>query len=250
MVLTIASTAIVVGGGFALWKFLAGKHRSNEKKLSFLPLIGKNNQTQLQEEKSEKANGKKVEVLTAEFMLPVPIMHQKDPRRAYLTQGNNKQGDEEGTIGEVGCLITDIAMYLSAIGRKETPATVNAKLTNSFLETDQGDKVNGYESQGFIHWARTNKILSLEVHSPRKWPFIPTQPETIHTIKRLLVEGRPVFIEVDSLPGGVFNQHFALAVGYNQNILICNDPWTGQQVTHQKWGGNIYSYFTYKKKVA
>jgi len=63
----------------------------------------------------------------------LPIFGQRDSRWESKLLGYNTSPTY--TLGLYGCLVTSFAMYLKAIGKDETPDTVNEKLkaNNGFV---------------------------------------------------------------------------------------------------------------------
>lgn len=145
-------------------------------------------------------------------MLNVPIYGQRDSRWAGQRLGTCNE-----TIGSAGCLITSIAMMDACFdpGNPWNPAQVNSWFTSR----------GGYANGCLVIWAMIPKLLPHD--ALQGFDSTPNTPAPIDKIKSHLNNGGLCILEV-KLYGR--SQHFVLAVDYNGNDIIVNDPWTGQRV--------------------
>ena len=146
-----------------------------------------------------------------------PLFSQRDPVWA-----SHRLGTSDKTIGSHGCVVTAIAMILSAYSLSETPATVNVKLTVR----------HGYHSTNHVIWESVQRI----------WPSVnfagrfdcTTVPAPTAEINRRLALGYPVIAWLDYSERPGIQQHFVLlveAVLDNSGETVdyhIHDPWTGK----------------------
>jgi hypothetical protein len=171
-----------------------------------------------------KKEDKKEPKIPNKVIMDIKTMWQKDPEWRWNILGFNT--DAGGNIGNYGCLVTVLSMLEKALGKKETPATLNEK----FIEN------HTYSSQGFLNWEDALQTLSLKPYYMSTKYSNPVDDEGLNKMMELLSQGRPLVIEVDRVPDGPYNisyeQHFILGVGYNRKkqILFANDPWTGKRI--------------------
>ena len=167
------------------------------------------------------------------------IFSQNDP----LWKGDRL--GSSGTIGGVGCLMTDVAMLLNWYGHNVTPKTLNQSIIDN----------KGYSGNLFI-W----QIIPV-LFSDVTWggmvsgvvnPLTKTQMDYI---KARIDEGYPVILQIDTIPStSKLDEHWVLAVDYDGDDFIVADPWDGVTKRITSWGVKpqelIYSYAWYKGKPA
>ena len=159
---------------------------------------------------------------------------QNDPRWKNTVLGNS------GTIGDYGCLLTDIAMMCTYYGHEETPASLNSKLKQS----------GGYQNGNLFVWgAITNLFPDIAYQGQTQTPDALSQAQ-MDSIKKTLDKGYPVILQIDTIPAtAAFDEHWILAIDYDGDDFIVQDPWDGATKRITSWGvlpqELIYAYAYY-----
>ncbi len=159
-------------------------------------------------------------------MLPIPIWKQSDPRWKDV-----KIGKSNITLGEQGCAITALSMFLVGLGYNDNPLRVMEKLEAVGSLTDDGclwwvNVHKAYPKAKFIYrWATTNVINRFEALYPA---------EAWRRVERLFQLGFAVPLHVNA--GGAVGtaNHF---VTYAGNGYI-HDPYWGERVPFVKRYGD------------
>jgi hypothetical protein len=173
-----------------------------------------------------------------------PIFSQRDSQWSSILLGNNK--NQPYNIGNYGCLISCYAMFLSSIGKPETPKTVNEKLKPEGFTKDSGELI---WSAPCNEWGITNDYISPTYDGP-------VTNFGVNKMKALLDEGKPLICHVDFDPQDIDDDmHWVLVYGYEPNteiFYIC-DPWTGRSdLTLDVYGGTrraVIQFRTYTQTV-
>ncbi len=165
------------------------------------------------------------------FILNIPLIKQTDQLWANTPYDHAaSQSLTCGkTIKECGCALTSLAMLLNfhgvtkdPEGKPTTPATLN-----NYFNKDAQCVSSGCVSQGYVFgdvlWSAadrysadaykkfgTQKIVSLNSANDAKWD----KESVANDIKN----NQPVIIKVEK------NEHWALAVGIDQETFVLNDP--------------------------
>lgn len=153
--------------------------------------------------------------------LSVPIFSQNDVK--WKTK---KINGTTSTMGDYGCYITALAMFLKFRGNAVTPGTLEDNLEkNLCFNADLLD---------------ANKAAQLYKGTFNGIEQFDTKPAPLDRIKALLDQGTPVIVEIDARPSVAGKQtHFVIIVGYNGNSIIINDPWDGTEaVLEQKYANS------------
>lgn len=127
-----------------------------------------------------------------------PYYLQADPAWANLPVSDG------GTMAEVGCTVTSIAMGLSGLGYPLTLGEVNQGLIQN----------NGFTKNGYVIW---NKVAAL---TNRAVEVVPVD-NSYARLDSELMANRPVIVKV--LLGG-FVQHWVLVVGKQGQEYLALDP--------------------------
>lgn len=171
------------------------------------------------------------------LVLPVQPLWQRNP-----TWSKQRLGTVNGTtIGSDGCVVTCASMLGSWYGYSMLPNQVDNYLTDNKLYYKNGNLFVDPTITNLFPTVRHDKTIKCE-----------TTPAPIAEIKSYIDAGHPVFVWL--INQGV--RHCTLAVGYDGNQIIVNDPWMGDQVRmNMRWGDSALkilqvNYFTGTKKPA
>ncbi len=159
---------------------------------------------------------------------------QNDQRWKNATLGTN------GTIGEYGCLVADAAMVASYFGHLETPLTLNEKLK----------KNDGYVNGNLLVWGAIEKIYSDIVYEGQTQTPDPLTQGEMDEIRSIVDKKFPVFLQIDTIPAtSGLDEHWVLAIDYDGDDFIVQDPWDGATKRITSWGVRpqelIYSFAFY-----
>ncbi len=159
------------------------------------------------------------------MILNISPLSQRDSRWK-----DQRLGMKNGTtIGSDGCVITSASMLYTYYGKSTTPDQLDNFLTDNGLYYD-GDG-NGPMNDNL--WVPGNVSRWLSGMKFEKSIQCPKTDAPIAEIKSYLDSGKPVFVWV--LNNGVW--HCTLAVGYEGDEIIVNDPWIGDTVKIiDRWG--------------
>ncbi len=159
---------------------------------------------------------------------------QNDP------QWKNKALGTNGTIGDFGCLLTDVAMTACYFGHNETPVTLNDKL----------NRVGGFVSGNLFVWGALSSLYSDIVYQGQTQTPDPLTQGQMDQIRHIIDQKFPVFLQIDTVPAtSGLDEHWVLAVDYDGDDLIVQDPWDGATKRITSWGVRpqelIYAYAHY-----
>lgn len=156
-------------------------------------------------------------------MLPIKPLSQRDPRWAKI-----KLGFSDKTIGEAGCTITVLTMWLNSVmGWSLTPDVVNQRLQDA---RDKKGKKVGFTG-ALILWA------GIQIAFPEvKWTWRAYNYDNIKPSYYVYVRHLPVLVEVNGAKIGS-SKHWILYVGDRKAA----DPWTGKIVPTSYYPATGYS---------
>ncbi|TWU43801.1 putative peptidoglycan binding domain protein [Novipirellula aureliae] len=156
----------------------------------------------------------------------VPHFRQGDPQWGSIMLGDK-------SIASKGCAMCSVAMCLAFYGHDINPASLDAYL----------DANNGYSGNN-LYWQKAfDAGQTLGCRRPRlTYPDYRRRSDFIDTIMERLWRNLPTLIGVDyGTSGDGREDHWVVAVGYNQKDIIINDPAIGngngaekpnQEITH------------------
>ncbi len=162
---------------------------------------------------------------------------QNDPRWKNATLGTL------GTIGAYGCLENDATMVADYYGANETPLTLNDKM-----------KANGgYSGGNLFVWGVFAKLFGLKYSGQFQSSALLTKAH-MDQIRSALDKGFPVFLQIDTVPStSSLDEHWILAVDYEGDDFLIQDPWDGATKRITSWGVApqklIYAWCWYEGKV-
>ena len=154
--------------------------------------------------------------------LKLPItFSQNDPR------WKDKPIGTKGTIGGVGCLMCDGTMVANYYGFQETPLTFNEKLTQN----------GGYQDGNLMIWGKIPQLFpGLKYSGQWASADLLTQAH-MNQIRGAIDKGFPVFLKIDTIPStSKLDEHWILAIGYDGDDFIVQDPWDGAEKRITSWG--------------
>lgn len=159
---------------------------------------------------------------------------QNDPQWRNLILGSR------GTIGEYGCLVADAAMVCTYFGHEETPETLNEKLRRN----------NGYQNGNLFVWGAITALYPDIAYQGQVQTPDPLTASQMDAIRSALDNKFPVFLQIDTIPStSGLDEHWVLAVGYDGDDFIVQDPWDGAEKRITSWGVPpqelIYAYAYY-----
>jgi hypothetical protein len=169
--------------------------------------------------------------------LSVPLVaSQRDPKWSGILLGYNT--NSKFTIGNYGCLITALGMYVN-----KQPDEVNA-----ILKDNSGFDAGG----GLFRWYKSTVLGLNQTYLSPKYDG-PVTVQGITKIKELLDSGFPLVCEIDFNPATESEEmHFVLLCGYDGDKIFAVDPWTGQVIDLDVYGGPkraIIQFRSYDKQL-
>jgi len=155
-----------------------------------------------------------------------PLLSQRDPRWEAVTLGYGYK-----TIGEWGCLLTDLTMALDYMWQENKPDQFDLSPTpaqvNDALKSAGGYSQDGYKCK--LIWSRVPaaaEALGLPGLSLYKLTYCTTTPAPVDVIDTSLARGDYVIVQVDSnLADTDVDEHWVLITGGNKTEYVIHDPW-------------------------
>lgn len=164
------------------------------------------------------------------------LMSQRDSRWGNILLGYNTNSTYN--ISNYGCLITSLGMYIN-----NQPNNINELLRAS------GGFTAG--SGNFI-WSKSTVLgLNQTYVSPVYNEAVSSQG--INKMKELLDGGYPLLTRIDFNPSTASEEmHFVLVIGYEGDEFFIADPWVGQIISLDTYGGApraVIQFRAYDKKL-
>lgn len=141
--------------------------------------------------------------------MPFNLVHisQQDPRWKSVHLGNSNL-----TLGEYGCAVTCIAMYLSGFNYPEDVASLNTKM-----------KIKGGFVDAAVIWGTVSAIYPNIKY--RNLIICRDTDAPIDMIGNAVSAGQPVLLEVDSSPKSGLQTHWVVAYKKVGKDFLILDPW-------------------------
>lgn len=142
--------------------------------------------------------------IMSDYLLKINPIGQEDPK-----WNNIKLGTSVSTIGQQGCLITCMSMFLKFVGFDTDPQRLNTLLLNN----------GGYYDGNLFVWGSVTKFYPGLTFGYRY------NYAALDKIDEQLARGLPAVVEVDYNPATApIDQHWVLVVGKVGGSYIINDP--------------------------
>lgn len=141
--------------------------------------------------------------------------------------------------------MVDGTMVVNYYGFRETPLTMNQKLTEN----------GGYMSGNLFVWGAIPKLFPGLKYKGKWSNKNPLTQAQMNQIREAINKGYPVFLQIDTIPStSALDEHWVLAIGYDGDDFIIQDPWDGAEKRITSWGVTpqklIYSWCWYEGKPA
>lgn len=134
---------------------------------------------------------------------------------------NVKIGNSNLTLGDFGCLVSDLSMIARYYEQDVNPKELNAKLR----------ELGGFDSEGCYYWGSLSKLFP-KIKENYKRTDYKLNDSDIDSIKNYISNGYPVMLWIDYNPKTVANNmHWVIAVDYDSNDednFTIIDPIDGQ----------------------
>src|SRR3990167_3154104 len=144
-------------------------------------------------------------------MLKLELWSQRDARWK-----DDKYGESENTIGQLGCATTCVASILKYYGYDTYPKRLDDLLASN----------KGYSQKTLIIWSKIAELFPRVKFEGRFYSYTNTK------VIEWLARGIPVLVQVDAAPiGAAGTQHWVVFIG-DKKVY---DPWTGAGTPTDKW---------------
>lgn len=161
-------------------------------------------------------------------------------RQAGQSWSNIRIGNTSSTIGNIGCLVTSIAILIEKSGANTTIVPFNP---GTFVEALNNN--GGFDEKGNLYYAPINKVVP-------KFRYIgnvnlrdKTRAEKLESIKQYLNLGFHITIEVKGATPG--NQHWVAILGIDGNNVNIVDPASDKTDLWSAYEWSKSSQFNYFK---
>lgn len=147
------------------------------------------------------------------------------------------------TIGQIGCLITDVCNICNLYGHTITPPQLVDWLRNN-------DGLSG----NFFKWDSIPRLYSdIKLGNVVGGIVDPLTKAQMDAIRAKIDAGMPVLLQIDTIPAtSTLDEHWVTAIDYDGDDLWVHDPWDGQTKRITSWGVRpqelIYAYAWYTGK--
>ncbi len=141
-------------------------------------------------------------------MPEMKLFSQQDPAWKNKTLGN----DSSTTIGNFGCLLTDLAMVCTFYGFDVDPATLN----------DRMKERGGFQAAYVIPAVLPSAVPGMIY---RNFIQCRTYPAPMAEIDASLGLGKPVIVEVDYAPKAGLQNHWVVIYAKQGEDYLIRDPW-------------------------
>lgn len=161
-------------------------------------------------------------------------------RQAGQSWSNIRIGNTSSTIGNIGCLVTSIAILIEKSGVNTTIVPFNP---GTFVETLNSN--GGFDEKGNLYYAPINKVVPNFRYIGNVNLRGKTRAEKLELIKQYLNLGFHITIEVKGATPG--NQHWVAILGVDGNNVNIVDPASDKTDLWSAYEWSKSSQFNYFK---
>ncbi len=161
-------------------------------------------------------------------------------RQAGQSWSNIRIGNTNSTIGNIGCLVTSIAILIEKSGANTTIVPFNP---GTFVEALNSN--GGFDEKGNLYYAPINKVVPNFRYIGNVNLRGKTRAEKLESIKQYLNLGFHITIEVKGATPG--NQHWVAILGVDGNNVNIVDPASDKTDLWSAYEWSKSSQFNYFK---
>lgn len=161
-------------------------------------------------------------------------------RQAGQSWSNIRIGNTSSTIGNIGCLVTSIAILIEKSGANTTIVPFNS---GTFVEALNNN--GGFDEKGNLYYAPINKVVPNFRYIENVNLRGKTRAEKLELIKQYLNLGFHITIEVKGATPG--NQHWVAILGVDGNNVNIVDPASDKTDLWSAYEWSKSSQFNYFK---
>lgn len=161
-------------------------------------------------------------------------------RQKGATWSNIKIGNTSSTIGDIGCLVTSIAILIEKSGVSTPMVPFNP---GTFVETL--NTKGGFDDKGNLQYAAVNKAVPEFRYVGHVELRNKTREEKLSLITQYFEQGYYLAVEVKGATPG--NQHWVAVTGINGNNIIIVDPASNRTDMWSAYEWSKTSQFNYFK---
>ena len=161
-------------------------------------------------------------------------------RQAGQSWSNIRIGNTSSTIGNIGCLVTSIAILIEKSGANTTIVPFNP---GTFVEALNNN--GGFDEKGNLYYAPINKVVPNFRYIGNVNLRDKTRAEKLESIKQYLNLGFHITIEVKGATPG--NQHWVAILGIDGNNVNIVDPASDKTDLWSAYEWSKSSQFNYFK---
>ena len=161
-------------------------------------------------------------------------------RQAGQSWSNIRIGNTSSTIGNIGCLVTSIAILIEKSGANTTIVPFNP---GTFVEALNSN--GGFDEKGNLYYAPINKVVPNFRYVGNVNLRGKTRAEKLELIKQYLNLGFHITIEVKGATPG--NQHWVALIGVDGNNVNIVDPASDKTDLWSAYEWSKTSQFNYFK---
>jgi len=161
-------------------------------------------------------------------------------RQGGQSWSNIRIGNTNSTIGNIGCLVTSIAILIEKSGANTTITPFNP---GTFVE--ELNKNGGFDSGGNLQYSAVNKVVPQFNYVGNVNLRGKSRTEKIALIKQYFNQGYFITIEVKGATPG--NQHWVAITTVNDNNVVIVDPASNKNDLWSAYEWNKSSQFNYFK---
>lgn len=159
-------------------------------------------------------------------------------RQGGMSWSNIKMGNTNSTIGQIGCLVTSIAILIEKSG---VNTDINPFNPGTFVEALNNN--GGFDGNGNLQYAAVNKVVPRFKYGNKVDLRGKSRTEKLAIITQYFNSGYYITAEVKGATPG--NQHWVAVTGINGNNINMIDPGSGQTDMWSAYEFNKTSQFNY-----